>query len=179
MTRRTKIRPFSFVRAAVRRLASGAAISICLVAVLPACEAFGNDCDVLSMVKFQKGEVKIQSGAKTHAFAIELAVFDDQRARGLMCRTKLDPGEGMMFDFGQPAEIAMWMKNTLIPLDMLFIRADGTIARIHERAVPHSLATIAAGERVLGVLELAGGSTERLGIKAGDKVLHRMFKTAP
>ncbi len=155
------------------------AVTLGLVAALPACEAFGDECAVPSTVTFKKEELKIQSGAKTHAFTVELAVFDDQRARGLMCRTKLGANEGMLFDFGHPYDYGMWMKNTLIPLDMVFIRADGTIARIAQRTTPHSLATVSSGERVLGVLELVGGSAERLGLKAGDKVLHRTFKTAP
>jgi uncharacterized membrane protein (UPF0127 family) len=163
----------------MRRSVLVAAVALGLLAVLPACEAFGDDCAVPSTVTFKKDELRIQSGAKTHPFTVEMAVFDDQRARGLMCRTRLGPNEGMLFDFGHPADIGMWMKNTLIPLDMIFIRADGTVARIAQRTVPHSLATVSSGERILGVLEVAGGTAERLGLKPGDKVLHRIFKTAP
>lgn len=163
----------------MRRSFFAAAVGLGLLASLPACEAFGDDCAVPSTVTFKKDELRIQSGAKTHSFTVELAVFDDQRARGLMCRTKLGANEGMLFDFGHPYDYGMWMKNTLIPLDMIFIRPDGTIARIAQRTVPHSLATVSSGERILGVLEVAGGTAERLGLKAGDKVLHRVFKTAP
>jgi uncharacterized membrane protein (UPF0127 family) len=84
----------------------------------------------------------------------------------------------MLFDFGQPRPVAMWMKNTYISLDMLFIRSDGTIAYIAENTVPKSLDTIGVNEPILAVLELAGGSAKRLGIRAGDTVFHRIFKNS-
>jgi uncharacterized membrane protein (UPF0127 family) len=85
----------------------------------------------------------------------------------------------MLFDWGSPRESSMWMRNTLIPLDMLFIAADGRIHRIAERTVPLSLAPIASGGPVRATLELAGGTAERLDIRVGDRVLHRIFGTAP
>lgn len=109
-------------------------------------------------------------------FTVEIAETEEQRARGLMFRQRLPEDRGMLFDFGAPRQVMMWMKNTYIPLDMLFIREDGTIAYIAENTVPKSLDTIGVAEPVLGVLELAGGVTRKLGIRAGDKVYHRMFK---
>ena len=95
-----------------------------------------------------------------------------------MFRQRMPEDRGMLFDFGQPRPVAMWMKNTYISLDMLFIRGDGTIAYIAENTVPKSLDAVGVSEPVLAVLELAAGSSKRLGIRAGDTVYHRLFKTA-
>ncbi len=108
-------------------------------------------------------------------FTVEIADTDALRARGLMFRQRLPEDRGMLFDFGTPRQVSMWMKNTYISLDMLFIRPDGTIAYIAERTVPKSLDTIGVSEPVLAVLELAGGTARRLGIRAGDVVYHRIF----
>ena len=111
-------------------------------------------------------------------FTVEIADTDALRARGLMFRQRLPEDRGMLFDFGEPRPVAMWMKNTYIPLDMLFIRKDGTIAYIAENTVPKSLDTVGISEPVLAVLELAGGVTKKHGIRAGDKVYHRLFGDA-
>jgi uncharacterized membrane protein (UPF0127 family) len=111
-------------------------------------------------------------------FTVEIADTDALRARGLMFRQRLPEDRGMLFDFGHPREAAMWMKNTYIPLDMLFIRQDGTIAYIAENTVPKSEDVIGVREPVLAVLELAGGVTRKLGIRSGDRVYHRIFKDA-
>lgn len=118
------------------------------------------------------------SGGAPVALEIELASSDQEKALGLMFRTALGDGEGMLFPYGPEQAITMWMRNTYIPLDMLFIRADGTIHRIEVRAEPLSETVIASGAPVSAVLELAGGAAERLGIKAGDKVRHPLFKAA-
>lgn len=112
-----------------------------------------------------------------HMFTVEIADTDELRSRGLMFRQRLPEDRGMLFDFGSPRPVAMWMKNTYISLDMLFIRQDGTIAYIAENTVPKSLDTIGISEPVVAVLELAGGVTKKLGIRAGDTVYHRIFKT--
>jgi uncharacterized membrane protein (UPF0127 family) len=109
-------------------------------------------------------------------FTVEIADTDALRARGLMFRQRLPEDRGMLFDFGTPRQVSMWMKNTYISLDMLFIREDGTIAYIAENTVPKSLDTVGVSEPVIAVLELVGGSAKRLGIRAGDTVYHRMFK---
>jgi uncharacterized membrane protein (UPF0127 family) len=110
-------------------------------------------------------------------FTVEIADTEPLRSRGLMFRQRLPEDRGMLFDFETPRPVSMWMKNTYIPLDMLFIREDGTIAYIAENTVPQSLDTIGVSEPVLAVLELAGGTAKKRGIRAGDKVYHRIFGT--
>lgn len=112
-------------------------------------------------------------------FTVEMALTPDQQTVGLMFRTEVAPNEGMIFDWGTPRESSMWMRNTLVPLDMLFIAADGRIHRIAERTVPLSLTPIGSGGPVRATLELQGGITERLDIRVGDRVLHRMFGSQP
>jgi uncharacterized membrane protein (UPF0127 family) len=110
-----------------------------------------------------------------HTFRVEMAVRPEDQMIGMMFRTAMEPNEGMLFDWGAPRESAMWMRNTLIPLDMVFIAAEGRIHRIHERAVPLSLATIESRGPVRATLELQGGTAERLNLRVGDRVLHRIF----
>lgn len=112
-------------------------------------------------------------------FTVEVADTAELRLRGLMFRQRLPEDRGMLFVFDNPRPASMWMKNTLIPLDMLFVREDGTIAYIAENTTPGSLDGIGISEPVKAVLELAGGTTARHGIRAGDKVYHRLFKDAP
>ena len=112
----------------------------------------------------------ITSGGKAHRFIVEVARSPEEQATGLMNRQSLAPDRGMVFPYDPPQPVAFWMKNTLIPLDMIFIRADGTIARIEANTIPLSLDTVPAGEPVAAVLELAGGRSAELGIQAGDKV---------
>lgn len=117
---------------------------------------------------------------KMHRFKVELAATPEERARGLMFRRTLASDSGMLFDFGRAEQVAMWMKNTLIPLDMLFIAGDGAVVNIAQRTVPGSLTPIPAARPVRFVLELPGGTSSRLGIKPGDKVEHALMgNTAP
>jgi uncharacterized protein len=109
---------------------------------------------------------------------VEIADTPETQERGLMFRQRLPADHGMLFDFHQPRDVAMWMKNTLISLDMIFIRADGTIAGIAQNTKPQSLDVLGVGEPVLAVLEVAGGTSARIGLKPGDLVYHRIFKTA-
>jgi uncharacterized membrane protein (UPF0127 family) len=112
-----------------------------------------------------------------HVFSVEVAETDAERQKGLMFRKSLPEGQGMLFDFKQDQEVAMWMRNTLIPLDMLFINADGRIRRIAENTEPLSERTIPSGGPVRGVLEVIGGTARKLGIKPGDRVAHPIFQT--
>ena len=106
-----------------------------------------------------------------HHFTVEVARTADQQGQGLMFRTALAADEGMIFPFPQPRMASFWMRNTLIPLDMLFIREDGTIARIAANTVPLSEETVTSrGELVAAVLELRGGRAAELGIAEGDRV---------
>ena len=112
----------------------------------------------------------IRSGGRLHHFTVEVARTPEQQAQGLMHRQSLAPDRGMIFLYDPPQQTAFWMKNTLIPLDMIFIRADGTIARIAENTVPLSLDPVPSLEPVAAVLELAGGRSAELGLKPGDRV---------
>jgi uncharacterized protein len=114
------------------------------------------------------------SGGARH-FSIEFADTPDQRMVGLMYRTHLDPDKGMLFDFDEPDTVSMWMKNTLIPLDMVFIAADARVANVAENAIPGDLTPIQSDGAVIAVLELSGGTAEKLGIKPGDLVRHKIF----
>jgi uncharacterized membrane protein (UPF0127 family) len=107
---------------------------------------------------------------KSHRFIVEIARTPAQQAQGLMNRQSLDPDRGMIFPYDTPVAASFWMKNTLIPLDMIFIRADGTVARIEANTVPLSLDPVPAGEPVTAVLELAGGRSAELNIAPGAKV---------
>jgi hypothetical protein len=105
-----------------------------------------------------------------HQFTVEVARTPEQQAQGLMHRQSLAPDRGMLFPYDPPQPASFWMKNTLIPLDMIFVRADGLIARIAARTVPHSLESVGVGEPVVAVLEIAGGRAAELGIREGDRV---------
>jgi uncharacterized membrane protein (UPF0127 family) len=107
-----------------------------------------------------------------HAFTVEVVDTFETRARGLMFREQLAPDAGMLFDFKESRQVAFWMENTLIPLDMIFIRADGTIANIHVNAKPLDRTSIPSDGPVMFVLEIPGGRSVELGIKAGDLVMH-------
>lgn len=112
-------------------------------------------------------------------YKLEMAQTSEERRVGLMNRRHLDADKGMLFDYNFPYTARMWMKNTLISLDMIFVRADGRIAYIHHRAIPGDLSEITAGEPVRAVIELRGGQAKRDKISVGDRVLHKIFKTAP
>jgi uncharacterized membrane protein (UPF0127 family) len=120
--------------------------------------------------------LEIASKNGVHAFAVEVAITDDERERGLMFRKSLPLGHGMLFDFKQDQNVAMWMKNTYIPLDMIFILSDGRIARIAENTTPLSERIISSGGPVRAVLEVIGGTAHKFGIVPGDRVAHPMFR---
>lgn len=126
-------------------------------------------------VPFERSSLVVVTGGREIKFDVDLALNDAQRSRGLMFREKLGPYEGMLFDFHHEAPVSFWMKNTLIPLDMVFIGADGTVRHIHPNAVPLSTDSIPSQYPVRGVLEINGGSARLLGIKPGDKVKHPIF----
>ncbi len=133
---------------------------------------------VQAEIAFGRGEVTIETRGGARRFTVEIARSPEQRARGLMFRTELDRNSGMLFVFDQPGIVRMWMKNTLIPLDMLFIAEDGRISRIAARTTPLSEKTIASGGPVRAVLELPAGTAARLGIAEGDRVLSDAFAAA-
>jgi hypothetical protein len=110
-----------------------------------------------------------------HVIDIEVAETNEEKARGLMFRTRLGEREGMLFPHDKPQELSMWMRNTYISLDMVFIRADGSVHRIEARTEPLSERVIGSEGPVKAVLELVAGAAERLGLQPGDKVRHRIF----
>lgn len=117
----------------------------------------------------------IVSGDERHQFEVEIADTPQARSQGLMFRRSMPVDRGMLFDFGRVDMVSMWMRNTYIPLDMLFIRPDGVIARIARDTEPLSERSITSGEPVLSVLELNAGVTARLGVEPGDRVEHPLF----
>jgi uncharacterized protein len=112
----------------------------------------------------------IRSGDRTHRFTVEVARTPQEQATGLMHRQSLAPDRGMIFPYDPPQPASFWMKNTLIPLDIIFVREDGSIANIAENTVPLSLEPVLGMEPVSLVLEIPGGRSAELGIKPGDKV---------
>ena len=146
-----------------------------LVAFLAARSRFSVGAD---LQQFPTSELTIISASGPHRFKVELAETPAQMTQGLMFRTSLAPDAGMLFEYQQPIAATMWMRNTLIPLDMLFVDRRGRIVNIHERAVPQSDDVIAAAEPVRAVIELNGGTASRLGIEPGDIVVHPIFGNA-
>ncbi|MEM8937403.1 MAG: DUF192 domain-containing protein [Pseudomonadota bacterium] len=120
--------------------------------------------------------LSIETSEGVHAFTVEVATENKERQVGLMFRTELADDAGMLFDFRPAKRVSMWMKNTLIPLDMAFIDDDGTITRITAETTPRSLQPLPSGGRVAAVLEVRGGLLAELGVKVGDKVRHDIFK---
>lgn len=112
----------------------------------------------------------ITSGKKTRAFNVEVARTSAQQAKGLMFRTELADNAGMIFPFPEPRVASFWMKNTVIPLDIIFIRANGSIESIADNTIPYSTAPVESGEPVVAVLELRGGLAAEMGIAADDLV---------
>lgn len=139
------------------------ALSISLPGSYQAAQA--QDADSLTII----------SGDDRHVFSVELANTPESRARGLMYRRSMPDDHGMLFDFGRVDMVSMWMRNTYIPLDMLFVRADGSIARIARDTEPLSERPISSGEPVLSVFEINAGISDRLGIAAGDRIDHPLF----
>ncbi|MCR6502467.1 DUF192 domain-containing protein [Shinella sp. CPCC 101442] len=117
----------------------------------------------------------VTKGGKSHAFTVELAVTPRQREQGLMNRRAMADDKGMLFAFGETRQVFMWMKNTYIPLDMLFIAKDGKVRAIKESAEPLSEAIIDSQGPVDYVLELNGGTVKRLGIRAGNRVQNELM----
>ena len=120
--------------------------------------------------------LEIVSKTGVHAFTVELADNDAAREKGLMFRKELPEGRGMLFDFHADAPVSFWMENTYIPLDMIFIRGDGSILRIAENTTPLSTKIVPSGGPVRAVLEVIGGTARKMGIAPGDKVASQIFK---
>jgi uncharacterized membrane protein (UPF0127 family) len=120
-------------------------------------------------------KIVIETHGGPRPFRVEIAADDASRGRGLMHRTRLARDAGMLFDFKTPMMVGFWMKDTPLPLDMLFVRADGTISTVAANAVPNSTVEIASAERIRVVIEIRGGLARSLGIAPGDRVRASMF----
>lgn len=142
--------------------------------------ANGQDAITLSPAGLPVHKLVIEKqGGGSETFRVEVAEKSIDLQIGLMHRKHMDSDAGMLFYFGGgEGEVSFWMKNTLIPLDMVFIRGDGSVAHIHENAEPESLARVPSRFPVAAVLELNGGETARRGIKPGDQVKHAFFRAA-
>jgi uncharacterized protein len=143
-----------------------------LVAGLAACQPSASNAVELgqSPAGLTQVPLTISSNGQLHRFTVEVAATPEQQTMGLMYRNKLGPDRGMIFPFDQPRDASFWMRNTLIPLDMIFVRADGSIANIEANTVPYSEEPVHSAGPVAAVLEIAGGRSAELGIKAGDTV---------
>lgn len=149
------------------RFVLAALVAFAAAATLPACTT-RTEAEAKQAEKFIP--LSIQSAAGEHKLQVEVARTPDEQERGLMFRTSLPRDGGMIFPYDPPRVASFWMKNTLIPLDMIFIRKDGTVARIADNTTPESLEPVQSGEPVAAVLELAGGRAAELGIAEGDKI---------
>jgi uncharacterized protein len=118
-------------------------------------------------------EIVTKNGVQV--FSVEMATTEQEKETGLMYRKELADGKGMLFDFSPEQEVSMWMKNTYIPLDMIFIRSDGRILRIAENTEPLSTKIIPSGGLAKGVLEVIAGTAKKYGIEPGDRVGHPLF----
>lgn len=162
----------------MRRIA--AALAVCLSLLPAACAESAPKADETPPpVTFATAPLEIVTSTGTHVFTVEVAETPQQRERGLMYRTEMAPDAGMIFDYHRDLQISMWMKNTVLPLDMLFITADGSVFDVVKGAVPYSLEIIASGGPVRAVLELNAGTVDRLSIRRGDVVRYAAFGNGP
>jgi uncharacterized protein len=146
----------------------------CLLVLLAALSLLVLPCaGVAGAAELQPLEIASKNGV--HVFAVEMASTPEEQAKGLMFRRQLPEGQGMLFDFHKEQPTSFWMKNTYIPLDMIFIRGDGRILRIAENTVPLSETLVPSGGPVRAVLEVIGGTAKKLGIAPGDRVGHAIF----
>jgi len=142
-------------------------VALALLALLPAA--------IVQLGAAELQTLEIASKTGVHAFAVEMALTPEEQARGLMYRRSLPEGQGMLFDFKTERELTFWMKNTYVPLDMIFIRGDGTILRIAENTEPLSERLVSSGGPARAVLEVVAGTARKLGIARGDRVSHPIF----
>jgi uncharacterized membrane protein (UPF0127 family) len=128
---------------------------------------------VAGAASFQPLEIVTRNGVQV--FSVEMATSEEEKQTGLMYRKELADGKGMLFDFNPEQEVSMWMKNTYVSLDMIFIRADGRILRIAENTEPMSTKIISSRGPARAVLEVVAGTAQKYGIRAGDRVGHPLF----
>jgi uncharacterized protein len=165
---RLSLRPTDVNSLASVRILSGAV----LAALLSFALGLGQPANAESL---ETKPLTIITASGNHRIKVEVADSDPERNMGLMFRRSLAEDAGMIFIYPQDGPISMWMRNTYIPLDMIFVRSDGTVHRVESDTQPFSEQTISSGGNVRAVIELKAGSAERLGIKAGDKVDFETF----
>ena len=151
-----------------RRAAMGSIAAVLAVTFLPPVSRADE-------IRFERSELTIATARGEHRFRVELALWPNQQAMGLQHRPFLAEDAGMLFVYDQPGSLSMWMLNTLIPLDMIFIGANGRIVNIAERTRPKSLDVIPSAGPALAVLEVLGGTSARLGLRPGDRILHPLL----
>ncbi len=159
-----------------------AALALVLAACAPAFPQMLRPYEPLNPAKAQSlalSPLTIDTAAKTVKFTVELASTAKEQEIGLMHRSTMAEDHGMLFDFHEDRRASFWMRNTFIPLDMIFIRANGEIEAIKDNAVPHSESPIGPRAPVRAVLELVGGAALKMGIKPGDRVHHAIFGNGP
>jgi uncharacterized protein len=140
------------------------------VAVVAMCAFAGSSARAASV-----GPLEIVTKSGVQVFSVELATTEEEKTTGLMYRKELADGKGMLFDFSPAQEVSMWMKNTSVSLDMIFIRPDGRILRIAENTEPLSTKIISSGGPAKGVLEVVAGTAKKYGIQPGDRIGHPLF----
>lgn len=162
----------------MRRIA--AVFAACLTLLPVACaENAPGAAQAAPAVNFTTQPLTILTQSGAHAFTVEVAETPEQRERGLMYRTEMAADTGMIFDYHRDVEISMWMKNTVLPLDMVFMSADGTVFDVVKGAVPYSLSIISSQGKVRAVLEVNAGTVDRLQIRRGDVVKSAIFGNTP
>ncbi|KII18158.1 DUF192 domain-containing protein [Phaeobacter sp. S60] len=162
-------------RPVMRRLTAGArAAAACILSVVAIVAADGASAQNGSEA-CQPNRVALRGPWGQTQFIVEIADTIEERAEGLMHRPHMARGAGMLFVYETPQRASFWMKNTLIPLDMLFVDVTGTVRHIHHRAIPGDLTPIPGGDNVFAVLEINGGLAERFGISVGTELRHEVF----
>jgi uncharacterized membrane protein (UPF0127 family) len=164
-----------------RRTTALLATLFCLAFALagaPSANAGTTRASAEDLARLPKASLVIESAGKRLPFDVWVAATPERRAQGLMFVKTLPKNGGMLFLFPAPMVAAFWMKNTFMPLDLLFVRENGTIARIAENARPHDLSPLPGGEPVLAVLELAGGTAAKLGLRAGDRLVSTALRAS-
>lgn len=137
--------------------------------------AVGGDWGHASAAACPVDQVSVQTQTGTHVFSVEVADDNQERARGLMFRDSMPESAGMLFVYPKPQPVSFWMKNTLIPLDMIFTDLRGVIVSIHKNAIPHDETPIFGGEAVFSVFEINSGVSKAKNIKVGDVLLHSAY----
>ncbi|MBU6527298.1 DUF192 domain-containing protein [Methylocystis sp. MJC1] len=143
-------------------------------ALLPALILFVAIVGARAETSLERLEIVTSTG--THEFRVEVADKPSERAKGLMYRKSMPEDQGMLFDFHVEGPVMMWMKNTYLPLDMIFVSRQGVVTKVAANTVPMSEEVISSGGPAYAVIELNAGAADKIGIKAGDQIRHPAFR---